>query len=158
MRSENLKISQTKNHHVVAQLNKYIHDLHASLYPDFFKEYSFNDSQIFFKEIMERPEFIFLLLEEDETPLGYAMIELRNYPERIFIKPYQSVFVHHISISGDQKRKGYGSKLMEEVYNIAQSNGIHKIELDYWFDNEIAKNFYEKNNFVKQRVSVFKEI
>ena len=102
-RSEYLKISQTKNYHVIAQLNKYIHDLHASLYPDFFKKYSFHDSQSFFKDIMERPEFIFLLLEEDENPLGYAMIELRNYPERIFIKPYQSVFVHHISISGDQK-------------------------------------------------------
>lgn len=47
---------------------------------------------------------------------------------------------------------------MDEITDIAKTNGINKIELDYWFNNEIAKNFYKKNDFVKYREFVYKDI
>lgn len=152
-----MKVSRTIDFELVAKLNKYVHDLHANLYPEYFKEYNFEGVKTFFQKIIDKEEFTFLLLEDDDLPLGYAWIEFRNYPDNAFKKPYKSIYVHQISISENQRKKGYGSKLMEEITEMAKANGINRIELDYWFNNEIAKNFYKKNDFVKYREFVYKD-
>ncbi|WP_059170539.1 GNAT family N-acetyltransferase [Bacillus sp. FJAT-27445] len=153
-----MNISRTNDFELVAKLNKYVHDLHANLYPEYFKEYNFEEIKIFFQKIIDKEEFYFLLLEDDDQSLGYAWIELRNYPDNAFKKSYKSVYVHQISIVESQRKKGYGSELMNKITDIAKENGINKIELDYWFKNEIAKNFYKKNEFVKYREFVYKDI
>ena len=157
-RGTNMNISRTIDFELVAKLNKYVLDLHANLYPEYFKEYNFEEIKTFFQKVIDKEEFIFLLMEDDDQPLGYAWIELRNYPDNAFKKAYKSVYVHQISITESQRKKGYGSKLMNEITDIAKENGINKIELDYWFNNEIAKNFYKKNEFVKYRELVYKDI
>ncbi|OCA91013.1 GNAT family acetyltransferase [Bacillus sp. FJAT-27225] len=153
-----MNISRTNDFELVAKLNKYVHDLHANLYPEYFKEYNFEEIKSFFQKIIDKEEFYFLLLEDDDQSLGYAWIELRNYPDNAFKKSYKSVYVHQISIAESQRKKGYGSELMNEITDIAKENGINRIELDYWFNNEIAKNFYKKNEFVKYREFVYKDI
>jgi diamine N-acetyltransferase len=153
-----MTIRQTTDFELVAKLNKYVHDLHIKLYPEYFKEYNFRDIKTFFQKIIDKDNFIFLLLEEDDKSLGYAWIELRNYPENAFKRAYKSLHVHQISIVDNQRNKGYGSKLMNEIENIARQNNINKIELDYWFTNDIAKNFYKKNNFVTYREFVYKDL
>ncbi|MGE7604168.1 N-acetyltransferase family protein [Peribacillus sp. NPDC097675] len=153
-----MHIRQTNDYELVAKLNKAVHDLHVNLYPEYFKEYNFEEIKTFFQKNIDKEEFTFLLLEDGDLPLGYAWIEIRNYPDNAFKKPYRSVFVHQISISENQRNKGYGSKLMEEITEIAKANGINKIELDYWLNNEIAKNFYKKNEFVKYREFIYKDL
>jgi ribosomal protein S18 acetylase RimI-like enzyme len=59
---------------------------------------------------------------------------------------------------GAISKKSYGSRIMEAIYDIAKTNNISKIELDYWVDNNAAKNFYIKSGFVKYREFVYKEI
>jgi ribosomal protein S18 acetylase RimI-like enzyme len=85
-------------------------------------------------------------------------IEIRKYPENVFKNGYNSVYVHQISIVENQKKKGYGTRLMEEVYKIAQRNNIDLIELDYWFENDDAKEFYKKHHFIKYREFVYKQL
>ena len=71
-----MKISQTNDFELVAKLNKYVHDLHANLYPEYFKEYNFEGIKTFFQKIIDKEEFTFLLLE-DELPraVGDALLE-----------------------------------------------------------------------------------
>lgn len=153
-----MKISRTNDFEIIARLNKDIHDLHVNLYPDYFKEYNFDDISAFFKGVINKEEHIFLVLEDEDQPLGYAWIEIRNYPENAFKNAYKSLYVNNLSISAGQRNKGYGSKLMEEITHIAKTNGINKIELDYWSDNEIANSFYTRNDFVRYREFVYKKI
>ncbi|MFD4932439.1 hypothetical protein ACFWMS_26855 [Peribacillus butanolivorans] len=47
---------------------------------------------------------------------------------------------------------------MEEVYKIAKRNDIDLIELDYWFENDDAKEFYKKHHFIKYREFVYKQL
>lgn len=47
---------------------------------------------------------------------------------------------------------------MECIYEIANDRGIDLIELDYWVENSIAKDFYKKKNFIKYREFVYKEL
>ncbi|MFE3976716.1 MULTISPECIES: GNAT family N-acetyltransferase [unclassified Peribacillus] len=153
-----MNISQTRNFNLVAKLNKYVHDLHSNLYPKYFKEYNYENVKEVFKSLVNNESFIFLLLEDDEGALGYAWIEIREYPENAFKKGYKSVYVHQISIVETKRNKGYGSRLMECIYEMANDRGIDLIELDYWFENSVAKDFYKKQNFIKYREFVYKEL
>lgn len=49
-----MKISRTNDFELVAKLNKYVHDLHANLYPKYFKEYNFEDMKTFFQKIIKK--------------------------------------------------------------------------------------------------------
>jgi diamine N-acetyltransferase len=155
---ENMKITQTTDYEIIAKLNKSVHDLHSKLYPKYFKQYDYEAIKKFFKSIIHNDSFIFLLVEDNGEALGYAWIEIRKYPENAFKKSYKSVYVHQISIAETQRKKGYGSKLMEEIYEIAKNKGIDLVELDYWFENNIAKDFYQKHGFKKYREFVYKEL
>jgi ribosomal protein S18 acetylase RimI-like enzyme len=78
--------------------------------------------------------------------------------ENPFRKPYRAVFVHNVSINGDKRSYGLGMKLMDRIYEISKSNGIGRIELDYWALNEMAARFYEKQGFKSYREFVYKEL
>jgi diamine N-acetyltransferase len=153
-----MKVTQTTNYELIAKLNKSVHDLHSELSPKYFKEYNYEAVKEFFKSIIHNDSFIFLLLEDNGEALGYAWIEIRKYPENAFKKSYKSVYVHQISIAETKRKKGYGSKLMEEIYEIAKNKGIDLVELDYWLENNIAKDFYQKHGFKKYREFVYKEL
>lgn len=153
-----MKIGQTKNFELVAKLNKPVHDLHYSLYPKYFNEYNYEEIKEVFKKLMKNENFIFLLLEDNHEAVGYAWIEIRYYPENTFKKGYKSVFVHQISVVQTKRKKGYGTSLMEHIYRLANDKDIDLVELDYWFDNNIAKEFYKKHNFVKYREFVYKQL
>ncbi|WAH37577.1 GNAT family N-acetyltransferase [Alicyclobacillus dauci] len=153
-----MRVTRTTDYDLVARLNRPIHDLHRTLYPEYFKEYVFDDMRDAFKRLMTNDNSVFLLLEDDNEALGYAWIEVRTYPDNAFRKEYRSVYVHQISIVENQKRRGHGSYLMEHIYDIAKREGIHRVELDYWARNEAAKAFYEKHGFVSYRDFVHKEL
>ncbi|MGJ9383091.1 N-acetyltransferase family protein [Salipaludibacillus sp. CF4.18] len=153
-----MKISQTNDYELVAELNKHVHVLHANLYPQYFMPYNYKAIKETFKNVFQIPNYTFLLLEDNDEAVGYAWIEMRNYPENVFVKGYRSIYVHQISIAETKQNKGYGSRLMEKIYDIAKSKGIHLVELEYWYDNDAAKEFYEKHNFTNYREFVNKRL
>lgn len=153
-----MKIEQTKDFELIAKLNKPVHDLHCSLYPKYFRKYNFEEVKELFKQLMKNRDFIFLIVKEKKEALGYAWIEIRHYHENVFNKEYQSIYVHQLSIVPSKKNKGFGTFLMEEIYRFAQRQAIDLVELDYWVDNKIAKEFYKKHNFIKYREFVYKQL
>jgi ribosomal protein S18 acetylase RimI-like enzyme len=154
----NMRIYQTYDYELIAKLNKPVHDLHSKLYPEYFKKYNYLNAKEFFKSLINIDSFIFLVLEDHQEPLGYAWIEIRNYPDDAFNKEFKSVYVQQISIIETQRKKGYGSKLVEEIDHVAKNLEIDFIELDYWMKNSDAKEFYKKHGFTKSREFVYKQL
>jgi len=76
-----LNISQTNSYQTIARLNKSVHELHVSLYPKYFKKYNYESIREFFRRIINHRKFIFLLLEDEEKEIGYAWIEIKDYPQ-----------------------------------------------------------------------------
>ncbi|WP_254052694.1 GNAT family N-acetyltransferase [Bacillus sp. V59.32b] len=126
--------------------------------PHAFKESDFKTIKETFKNLVNNEAFIFLLLEDHQKAIGYAWIEMRNYPENAFRKLYKSVFVHQISLVETERKKGYGTKLMDHIDKIAKCNDIDLIELNYWINNDIAKAFYKKHGYSKHREFVYKNL
>ena len=112
----------------------------------------------FYKNIIDKEDYIFLLIEDENEPVGYAWIELKNYAENPFKLARKFVYVHQISISSHVRSNGNGTMLMAEIEAIARKNGITTIELDYWVNNEGAKRFYEKQDYAVYREFVYKNI
>lgn len=153
-----MKIIQTNDYELIAKLNKPVHDLHCSLYPTHFTPYNYRDMKELFSELMGNPTFIFLLVQENKEAVGYAWIEVRNHPENPLIRGYQSIYVHQLSVVDSKRKKGYGSKLLAHIYQVAKAREISIIELDYWADNQIAKQFYQKHKYINIREFVYKKI
>lgn len=153
-----MKITETKDYETIAILNKGVQELHAELYPESFKEYEYEAIKEFFQKVIDKPEYKIFVLEDDGLFRGYAWIEIIDYPENAFKKAFQSIYIHQINVVKSERQKGYGSQLMEEIYKTAEQHRIKKIQLDYWVDNNIAKNFYKKIGFKKYREFVYKEL
>lgn len=153
-----MKISQTSDYELIAILNKPVHDLHYSLYPKHFKEYDYNSAREEFRKLINKDHFIFLLVKDCQQAVGYAWLEIREYPENAFKKAYRSLYVHQLSINSTHRKKGYGNKLMNYIYSVAKEKETDRIELDYWFNNNIADEFYEKQGFVKYREIVWQSL
>ncbi|MBO9129353.1 GNAT family N-acetyltransferase [Bacillus sp. 165] len=153
-----MKISETRDCEILSVLSQGVQELHVQLYPDYFKEYDYNVVKEFFESMVNNPNFIFLLLEDESRYFGYAMIEIKRYQENPFKKAYQSLYIHQFSIVDSYRKKGYGSKIMEKIEEIANAKKIRKLELDYWCANTIAKEFYRKCGFITCREFVYKII
>ena len=146
-----MKITRTKDYALIAKLNQHVHDVHVAHYPEHFKPYNYDKIMQFYKNIIDKEEYMFLLIQDEHEPVGYAWIELKHYAENPFKLARKFVYVHQISISSHVRSKGYGSMLMAEIELIAKENSITTIELDYWVNNKGAKRFYETQDYAVPR-------
>jgi len=153
-----MEIIKTFDHEIIARLNNDVQDIHVSLYPEYFNEYDYESISGFYKQIMTNPNFDFLVIKSDEQYLGYAWIEVREIQESVFMRANKFVFVHQFSISKEYRNKGFGSQLMNKIEEIARDKGINRIQLDYWSDNELAREFYKKNEYKIYREFIYKDL
>lgn len=153
-----MEIILTKDYRILAKLNGGVQNLHAELFPEFFKIHNIDEVTEFFKEVVNKPDHLFLLVKDEEEFVGYAWIEIKNSLENPFKKAFRTVYVHQINIVDGKRNNGYGSFIIHKIVSFARDHRITRIELDYWTDNSIAKNFYEKLGFKKFREHVFMEL
>jgi len=153
-----IEIIQTTDVTRLSKLNKEVQELHVKLYPEHFKPFNLEEVSSFFQKIMSNPSYLFFLAKKDHEDVGYLWVELKEYKENVFTKSYRSVYIHHLNVIEKYRNLGVGSNLIEKVHNIARENGINKIELDYWADNEFAQRFYEKHGYKNYREFAFREI
>ena len=151
-----MEVSITKDYELIAKLNKSVHDLHVELYPNYFKEYDFNKVSSFFEGLIQKDNQLFLLLKNEDETVGYAWIEVKEYPENVFKKGYKSVYVHQLNVL--RPNQGLGSVLMDKIYNIAKEQKIKLVEVDYWANNQVAERFYQKQGFTTYREFLYKEL
>ncbi|MCJ8008725.1 GNAT family N-acetyltransferase [Lederbergia wuyishanensis] len=151
-----MEVSSTKDYELIATLNKTVHELHVQLYPEYFKEYHFENVKSFFEGLIQKDNQLFLIIKREDEALGYAWIELKDYPENVFKKGYKSVYVHQLNVL--RPNQGLGSLLMDKIYEIAKEQKIKLVELDYWADNHAAERFYHKQGFTKYREFLYRDL
>ncbi|SFA88313.1 MULTISPECIES: GNAT family N-acetyltransferase [unclassified Bacillus (in: firmicutes)] len=153
-----MKIYETRDSVLIAALNQHVQDVHVELFPEYFKPFNFTEVSEFFAKIIENPAFTFLVLEEDNISQGYVWLEHKKFAENAFKKAYETLYVHQISINEASRSKGFGSILLEHIYEFARQKNIGTVELDYWCDNGGAKKFYERQGFIKYREVVYRNV
>ncbi|MET1249385.1 GNAT family N-acetyltransferase [Sporolactobacillus sp. STCC-11] len=143
-----MEIVQTKDAALIARMNEPVQALHAKLYPEYFKPYCFDEiRQWFEKVIASDPDSTFLVIEDESQISGYAWIQALSRKENPFMIARTALEVHQFCIMRTERRKGYGTLLMNYIGQLARNKGINEIDLDYWSANEAAELFYRKQDF-----------
>ncbi|TLS52214.1 GNAT family N-acetyltransferase [Paenibacillus antri] len=153
-----MEIVKTLDHEIIARLNKDVHDIHVLLYPEYFKKYEYESISGFFKKIVNNPNYDFLVIKGELEYFGYAWIEEKEIAESVFMKAHKFIFVHQLSTQNDYRHQGLGSQLMNKIEDIARERGIQKIQLDYWSNNVMAREFYEKKGYSVYREFIYKNL
>ncbi|PEJ57906.1 MULTISPECIES: GNAT family N-acetyltransferase [unclassified Bacillus (in: firmicutes)] len=153
-----MEIFATKDYGILAKLNEGVQNLHAELFPEFFKVHNLAEMTEFFKSVVDKPEHHFFIVKDVEELIGYAWIEVKDIPEGPIKKAFRLGYVHQISINEEKRNKGYGSFLIHKIASFARDHNLSRIELDYWIDNKNARSFYEKLGFVKFREHVYMDV
>lgn len=82
---------------------------------------------------------IFLIYKQNEEVIGYVCAH-----KYMYTKEYD---ISGIYVKKDYRRKGIGSKLINEILKIAKEDAIVKINLHAYSENIVSVKFYENFGF-----------
>ena len=115
---------------------------------------------IFVKKTYEEiKEYSLEKMDKGLKVLGYfkddKLIGFLSY--YIWERATKYLWIDEFEITESERRKGYGTALMNEVREIVKREKLSRIELNCWAFNEDAIKFYEKLGYTEQRI-VFEKI
>jgi ribosomal protein S18 acetylase RimI-like enzyme len=134
----------------IARLNAEVQQLHADGLPHLFKPATDNAfTRAVYDGMQAQPRaHVYLALERAES-VGYVYAEVLERPETWFRYAHKVVYVHHIAVSRIHRRRGYGEWLVPQVVDLARSQGIRQLELDTWWFNANARDFFKRLGFAE---------
>lgn len=136
----------------VAPLNAEVQQLHADALPHLFKPASEGGlTRAVYDGILAQPRNrVYIALagaDADADAVGYVYAEVLQRPETWFRRAHRVVYIHHLSVAGAHRRRGYGERLVQEIVALAGSEGIRELELDTWWFNADARAFFARQGF-----------
>ncbi|MFO0988898.1 MAG: GNAT family N-acetyltransferase [Alphaproteobacteria bacterium] len=81
------------------------------------------------------------------APVGYVYAEAARREETPFTFAFDTIYVHHISVRPEFRKRGLGEALIEAVRAEAAARKIDLITLDVWSFNAAAREFFRRNGF-----------
>ena len=110
------------------QLNHVVQSLHAVLYPgDFTQMVDPCAVRSFFAARLAGPKSAIGIAEADRVPVGYVWFEVQARPETPFTPPRHRIYVHHIAVAPEARRRGIATALMHYVEHQAASEASTKL-------------------------------
>lgn len=91
----------------------------------------------FFLADINRPQGLSIVAEDEETILGYAVAW-----------GTEETHLANLAVSGDERGRGVGSRLLDEVVAFARRSRANSIYLEVRVSNTIARKFYSERGFV----------
>ena len=112
-----------------------------------FKKYDYESMAKNLGEYLKQEYIRSLIVYNDIVPIGYAVYFRRNYPEHLFKKGHCSIYIDQICVKPEYRKKGIEKKIINKIKQYCHENGIKRIELSVWSDNQNAKSFFSKSGF-----------
>jgi GNAT superfamily N-acetyltransferase len=132
----------------ISRLNADVQAVHAAALPGWFKPPGAGTlPPEAAAELIEDPDSLVFLAELGSEPAGYAYAEVIRRPEEPWRETYEMVYLHHISVRPEFRRKGVGKALVGAWRAAAEELGIALLALDVWSFNEDARRFFQRQGF-----------
>lgn len=142
-----IRIVNTQEADVLAQLNEDVQSLHTRLYPNIFKPYNKEAIEKALQEMLDLENCIAYLALNHDIPLGYMLAFIDHKPENPFTYERYDLYIDQLVVKETYRGKGVAVKLMNEAKKFAERMGMHRIHLDHWKYNEAAQRAFEKMGF-----------
>jgi GNAT superfamily N-acetyltransferase len=133
---------------LISALNADVQAVHASALPGRFKPPgpdSFPTAEA--AALLANSDNIVFLADVDRAAAGYAYAEVVRRAETSLTYAYEAVYLHHISVRPEYRRRGVGSALLSAVRDSGYGLGIKLLTLDVWSFNEDARAFFQRQGF-----------
>jgi ribosomal protein S18 acetylase RimI-like enzyme len=136
-------------------LNKDLQELHASLYPqDFKQDPDGAELSKSFSRLIDAENHSIGVYDGEDEPIGYIWFEQLERPQTPFRNPFRLLHIHHIFVKPEARGQAVGSALVEWACDHARAAGISQIAVEHWADNENAREFFKRSGFEDIRISM----
>jgi ribosomal protein S18 acetylase RimI-like enzyme len=143
----------------LVRLNNLVQALHADLYPDFFKPRA-DETELekMFSALLADQAHIVAVHRDGGLVKGYIWFEVQDLPQSALTFPSRRIYVHHISVTDTDRRRGIGADLIGWVEAYAASLGIRQMAVDHWLANSAAQSFFLRSGFSPVRIIMRKHL
>lgn len=143
----------------IATINREVQALHVTLAPDIFRaELDVAAVVAFFARILSAPRHSLFVADHRGVVEAYAWVEVQQRPATPFSHARTRLFVHHIGVLADARRRGVASALLAAAEQEGRSAGAHEMALDTWTGNEVARAFFAARGLHPTRVGLVKPL
>jgi diamine N-acetyltransferase len=133
----------------LVQLNQFVQSVHAEFYPDDFYATADADG---LKALLAPRLANVAIADVDGLPVGYIWFEAQKRPANPFSPSSRCLFVHHLSVLPDARRRGVAGALMAHAEAYAEVEDIDEIALSHWAANVRAQQFFAARGFSPYRI------
>jgi diamine N-acetyltransferase len=147
-----------KDAETIARLNQHVHQPHHQRQPGIFKPYDFETALAVVTELLAKDNAHGLIAYLDGEAAGYAIVLRRDYPPPFFQEGHRSLFIDQMAVKAGCQGRGVGERLMAAIADLARSEGVGRIELNVWEDNQGARKFYARCGFVTYTRNMYRDV
>lgn len=97
---------------------------------------------------------VYLCAADEHGVIGFGSLTLKN-------NLWQQGYLGHVDelvVDSEQRGRGVGTKLLDQLIIVAQQRGCRRVELDSGFQRKQAHQFYEKHGFENRAHHFSREI
>lgn len=133
---------------LLVELEEYILSIDKDNLDQLHKDYRENMAILDLEEVEANNGKCYLAIENDKA-IGLIMGYIRKYDEYDYLdyKCPKSGEISELIVTNKTRSKGIGQLLIKKLEEYFKSVGCEYILVDVFAYNEIAKNFYTKNNY-----------
>lgn len=142
-----ITLAPTRDAQLLALLNKDVQDLHHRLQPHIFKPWDQDSIASALKTMLQSADLLAFVAKVDGQHAGYILLKVIEKDENAFAYADRMIYIDQISVKNEFRGQGIGRILVEKAFEVAREEGITKIQLDHWTNNEGARAFFGKNGF-----------
>jgi RimJ/RimL family protein N-acetyltransferase len=132
----------------------YAHDIavHGGETEEFARQKSEEDHAAILPQGLDTPGHWIFVVEADGEPVGTLWLAERPHGRE------KECYIYGIEIDAAQRGGGYGRAAMERAEAEARSHGLHRIALNVFGGNEVARNLYRSLGYAESAVHMAKDI
>lgn len=105
------------------------------------------------QEALRDPDYELVIAELNRETVGFV----DQWIIHDFAHGAKLSYIQNLYITSKHRRKGIGSRLLEEIIRSAEKKGVLEIHVVTEFENKPAINLYRKHGFVEESLQLERE-
>ena len=105
------------------------------------------------RKALRNPDYELVVAELNGETIGF----IDQWIIHDFAHGAKLSYIQNLYITSKHRRKGIGSRLLEEIIRIAENKGVLEIHVVTEFENKPAINLYRKHGFVEESLQLERE-
>jgi ribosomal protein S18 acetylase RimI-like enzyme len=131
----------------LVELNADVQEIHRRIRPDLFKQSRTPEIADAFRSMLTSEDHSVFICEVEGEAIGYFVLCIVRRQEHAFKYAETFMELDQVCIRSAHRRSGIGRAIMEKARELAHSQGIRRLDLSVWTENENAVESFGRMGF-----------